>query len=196
MQQIPSDLERTWRFLQEYRDELVASLDEALREERIHQVERYDAVARKLGAEGDTPEEAGAKRRAAEAALRRAMDTAADAGVLAGVQKGAFEEKLSEFEGVQFQSWAEGIQRVRSEEDHARLLTELSLLPANTARVTTDLMDLADRMLVRTEMSVRGEVNEHEREGTEELERVQNAIRAGLQSLETDLSLLVVSEGS
>jgi hypothetical protein len=194
-QSIPSDLERTWHFLEEYRDGLVASLDEALREEREHQIARYDAAARQMGAEGDPPEEAALKRRAAAAALRRALDSASQAGVLTGVQKGPFEEKLTEFEGVQFQAWADSIQRVRAEEDPTRLLTELSLVPASTARTTTELLELADRMVARTEVSVRGEVNEHEREGTEELERVQEAIGAGLRNLETDLSALAATEG-
>lgn len=193
-QPIPSDLERTWRFLQEYREGLVSSLEETCFEERSHQVERYDVAAQLLGAEGDPPEEAAVKRRGTVTALRRAVNSAAEAGVLAGVQRAPFEEKLSEFEGVQFQAWAESIQKVRTEEDPARLLTELSLVPANTARVTTELLDLADRMLTRTEVSVRGEVNEHEREGTEELERVQLAIIAGMRSLESDMSMLAAVE--
>lgn len=194
-QTIPADLERTWRYLNEYRVELVATLDESLREEKTHQVARYDSAAVLLSAQGDEPEEATAKRRVAVAALRRALDAAADAGALAGVQKVPFEEKLAEFEGVQFQAWAESVQRVRTEGDPARLLTELSLVPASTARVTTELLELADRMLAKTEVSVRGEVNEHEREGAEELGRVQDAILSGFQGLETDLSALATAEG-
>ena len=194
-QGIPADLDRSSRFLFEYRQAFDTRLDEAVRDERAHQLARYEQVARQLGAENDLPEIAAAKRRDACSALRRVLESAANASVLAGVQKSTFEEALAEFEGAQFQAWAESIQRLRVEEDPGRLLTELSLVPASTARVSTEIVELADRMLTRTDALVRSEVGDNESEGTEELEQVQKAIEEGLWNIQQDLAILAVAEG-
>jgi hypothetical protein len=194
-QEVPADLERSSRFILEYRQGLNARLEEAIVQERLHQLARYDHVARQLGAEEETPENAALKRRAAVSALRDTLDAAANAGVLAGVQKPAFEEKLVEFEGAQFQAWAESSQRLRSEDDPARLLTELSLVPASTSRVSMELIELAERMITKTDVSVRSEAQENELEGIEELAGVQEAIENGLRTVQEDLSMLAAAGG-
>jgi hypothetical protein len=122
------------------------------------------------------------------------METAFKAGVLIGVRKESFEEKLSEFEAVQFQAWAESVARISREDADGNLLTDLSLIPANTARVSLECLELANRMLEGTERSVEAEIKEGEHEGTGELQRVQDEIGTKLQTLGEELAALIAME--
>jgi hypothetical protein len=126
-------------------------------------------------------------------ALRDALDAAVGAGVLTGVRKETFEEKLTEFEGVQFQAWSESIARLRNEEDAGRLLGELSLVPSNAARVAAEVVELADRMLTRTEAAVIAET-EVDGGSAGALESAQRAIGDGLDTLITGLASLSAPE--
>jgi hypothetical protein len=195
-QPIPDDLVPSLRFIFEYRRGLDELLEAAVNAERSHQLERYDSVARRIGLEpGEVgPEAATARRTEAVDALRRALDAASEIGVLAGVQKGTFEEKLGEFERVQFQAWVDSVARIRDADDPARLMSELSLAPSNAGRVSLELLELADRMLTRTEAALIDDAGGSRGADTGALAEVQGAIGEGLDALISDVASLAKTE--
>jgi hypothetical protein len=169
-------------------------LEQAVAAERAHQLARYDAIAEQIDAAGGTPEQAAAKRAEVVGALRRVLDAAVGAGVLAGVQRATLDEKLTEFEGVQLQAWADSVAGIRGTDEFPRLLAELSLVPGNAGRVSAELVELAERMLTATEANVRRAMAGGNGEDPTSLDDVQRAIGAGLDALIADLSGLAGAE--
>lgn len=185
---IPEDITRSLRFLLEYRQGLDELLEQAVAAERANQLARYDAIAEQIDAMGGTPEQAVAKRAEVVGALRGVLDAAVSAGVLAGAQRATLDEKLTEFEGVQLQAWADSVTGIRETEEFSRLLAELSLVPGNTGRVSVELVELAEKMLTATEANVRRAMAGGNGEDPTSLDDVQRAIGAGLDALIADLS--------
>jgi len=192
---IPADLDRSSRFIREYHDGLADLLDRAVREERDYQVKRYRHVAKLLSAEEDPPDVIASKHAATSQALRRALDVAVGAGVLQGAQNDILRDKLEEFDAVDLQQWAESIQRVSAEQDPALLLAELSLVPVGAARVSTELLEIVETMLTRTEAAARRGLGKDEAEGEQALVDAQRAIGDGLQRLIHATAELVSAEG-
>ena len=192
-QPIPADLDRSWRFIQDHRDALLPLVDRVVREEREQQVKRYYEVVKYLSAEDDLPEVIAAKRGAASLSLRSALDAAVSAGVLQGVQNATLREKLDEFDAVDFQRWAESIQRVIAEQDAAQLLVELSLVPVKAAHVASELLEIGEAMITRTEAAVkRGLTDDYQ--GVDALVDAQRAIGNGLNRLIQSVTELVSAE--
>jgi hypothetical protein len=189
-EQIPADLVKSVRFVLDYREGLDELLQRAISDEQAKQAHQYEEIVEQLGGDILSPATVVDRRKPVIEALRRAIYAAAHAGVLSGVNKMVFEEKLTEFEGVQIQAWSESVSRILLEKDIGNLLTDLSLIPMSTVRVTLEMLELADRFLSRTEAAIRQEISSTHGDGARELDDVQESISNDLEGLVEALTAL------
>jgi hypothetical protein len=180
---IPPDLPKSMRFLIDYRQSADEWVESAVNEERSYQLDQFQFIAEQLGSSVSDIATIGDKRQEAIGALRQALNAAVDAGVLAGPSKATLDEKLIQFEGVQIQAWAESISRIHNEEDSARLMTNISLIPTNAARVAKETLELADRFLTRTNAVVLQGGSGGDENSARELNEVQESINGDLTSM-------------
>jgi hypothetical protein len=183
VQVIPEDLVKSHKFLIEYRRGLEDLLDTAARDERAHQIRQYNMVTEMLGCESRSAEAIAQRRVVVVDALRKVFEAAVAAGVLTGSSRATLDEKLTAFEGVQLQAWAENVAKIFDEEDSNQLLTDLSLIPINAARVASETLELANQVLARTQANVRQGMGGTEGDQTKELNEVQMSIDTSLQTL-------------
>jgi len=176
------------RFLLDYRQGIDEWVESAVQAERSYQLDQYKYISEQLGITASEISTIGEKRQDVITALRQALNTAVDAGVLAGLNRATLDEKLTEFEGVQIQAWAESISRILDEENSARLITELSVIPINASRVAKDTFELAEKFLMRTESVILREEPGGHGDRERELNEVQESITKDLGSLIDNLA--------